>query len=378
MDTKMFYILFGAQILLLGACSSPVREELDMPSEVAILSFSVNGVQAEIKGDTIRMTAQRGTDRTAVAPVIELTPGAVVTPASGETVNFSQRPVNYRVTCGNLYRDYYVTLVTGDVIAPRTHGRKIGYINWEDTEKTQGQENAWAWLKATYPDSCDILSLWDIQHGWVDMDQYALIWYHTRGVAGNGTLPFRAYDSELVEQMKAYTNTGGNLLLTGMAPRWLETLSLVPQGCAPNNFYGHEALYTISDGVTPTDKSHPVFANLSYTGDKIHIISDGCTIENNTSAWYLASWGGYDNELRTWETRTGGKALATDMVDGNTVTRVVMAEWAPSSSRGAYVITVNTGLYDWAVVEQNAHHEQMERLTRNAIEYLRNLKVNNR
>lgn len=380
MNTQHFYIaLFFGLLLSWTGCTDSHRESLDMPEEVAILSFSVDSMQASISADTIRLTLQRGTDLSALAPIITLTPGASVNPQSGEVVNFAQHPVNYRVTSGDLYRDYCVIITTGDVLRPVEHGRRIGYINWEDTENTTGQEAAWTWLQETYADSCDLLSLWDIQHGWVDMNQYAVIWYHTRGVEGNGTLPFRAYDPQLVEQMKAYANTGGRFLLTGMAPRWLETLSLVQMGCAPNNFYGHENFLTDqTSGFTPTETSHPIFHGLPLVENKVMIMGAGCTIENNTSAWYLAAWGGYSNDVKTWESRTGGKALATDLVDGNTVTRVVMAEFPSSAGRACHCITINSGLYDWAVNTTNSQHEQLEQLTQQTIDYLRNLKTTNK
>lgn len=376
MNTRKLSIvaLLVAMLGVIG-CSSTVSEQLDMPEEIAILSFMVDGTEATIQADTIRLTLPRGTNLRAIAPDIELTAGASVTPRSGEVVNFSQHPVNYRVTSGNLYRDYYVSITTGDIIQSQELGRRVGYINWEDTENTFGQESAWSWLKEVYADSCDLLSLWDIQHGSVNMHDYAVIWYHTRGVAGDGTLPFRAYDTQLVEQMKAYANMGGRLLLTGMAPRWLETLGLVAPDCIPNNFYGHEQFNTTTpDGIAPTDATHPLFQQLRIENDKILIMGADCTIENNTSAWYLAAWGGYNNDIKTWESRTGGKALATDRVDGNTATRVVMAEFPATNTRACHILTFNTGLYDWSVAAHNSQQTQFEQLTRNAIDYLRNQK----
>jgi len=374
MVTNKLNILFVsiAVVALLSACSPKDSETLDIPNEVAILEFRVGDISATIDKDTIRLVLPRGTNLAQITPQIVVTAGATVSPASGETINLKMQPINYRVTLGNIYQDYYVSAVTDDVPRPHEHGRRIGYINWEDTENTGGQERAWAWLQTIYPDSCDLLSLWDIQHASVDMNAYAVIWYHTRGVASDGTLPFRAYDYELVEQMKAYTNSGGKLLLTGMAPRWLQTLELIPASCVPNNFYGHESV-TLNQpaGITPIAKPE-LFSSITPAEDgSILLMGDNCTFENNTSAWFLGSWGGYNNSVNTWQQTTGGIALATDLVDNGTVTRVIMAEFPATETQPAQVITINTGLYDWGNHNANSCSANIEQLTRNAIDYLR-------
>lgn len=364
-----------AVMSLICACSPKDRDTLDIPSEVAILDFRVGDISASIIKDTIRLVMPRGTNLAQITPQITVTKGATVTPASGEMVNLKMQPVNYRVSLGNIYQDYYVSAITDDVPRPHTHGRRIGYINWEDTEKTGGQERAWQWLQTVYPDSCDLLSLWDIQHASLDMDAYSVIWYYTRGVAGDGTLPFRAYDNELVEQMRAYTNGGGKLLLTGMAPRWLQTLGIIENQYVPNNFYGHESVrLDVPAGFKPIAKPE-LFASITKSGDgSVELMGVNCTFENNTSAWYLASWGGYNNSISQWEEETGGIAIATDIVDGGTATRVVMAEFPVTEKRSSQVISINTGTYDWGNHDTNPCRLAIEQLTKNSIDYLRNSK----
>lgn len=376
MGTNRLHILaaFLMVMMLLGACSPKDREHLEIPAEVAILEFRVGDISGSILKDTIRLILPRGTKLEQLSPQITVTQGATVSPASGEMVNLRNQPVHYRVTLGNIYQDYCVIAVTDDVPRPHAHGRRIGYINWEDTEKTGGQERAWQWLQTAYPDSCDLLSLWDIQHASLNMDDYAVIWYHTRGVAGDGTLPFRAYDRELVEQMKAYTNGGGKLLLTGMAPRWLQTLGLIDNRYVPNNFYGHESVrLDASAGFKPVTKPE-LFASIPLTEGMVQLMGADCVFENNTSAWYLASWGGYNNSVSQWEEETGGIAIATDIVDGGMATRVVMAEFPVTDKRAAQVISIHSGTYDWGNHEANSCRGAIEQLTRNTLDYLRNAK----
>lgn len=109
-------------ILLLSAafiwsCDSQVEDGLVTDVSVNISSFSVNGVSGEIdhKNDKITVTLPYGTSVKTLAPVIEIPQGAVVSPASGATIDFSQ-PVKFKVKNGNIYKDYQVTVKAQDPI----------------------------------------------------------------------------------------------------------------------------------------------------------------------------------------------------------------------------------------------------------------------
>lgn len=76
-----------------------------------ITAFSVLGVDGVIdqSAGTITVTLPAGTDVTAVAPVVTVTAGAVVSPVSGEVVNLTA-PVVYTVTLGEDTSSYTVTV----------------------------------------------------------------------------------------------------------------------------------------------------------------------------------------------------------------------------------------------------------------------------
>ena len=80
-------------------------------SSVAITSFGLNGVEATIDQATgaITATLPYGYDVSAVVPDLAIPDGASINPALGTPLDFSQ-PVFFRVTNGNLYKDYVVNI----------------------------------------------------------------------------------------------------------------------------------------------------------------------------------------------------------------------------------------------------------------------------
>ncbi|MDR2085960.1 MAG: DUF5018 domain-containing protein [Dysgonamonadaceae bacterium] len=89
------------------------REDMDLTGGVDIISFSVDGVEGVInqKAQTIKVLLPTNVDLSALKPVITLSDGASVTPASDETVDFSNSentPIEYKVVNKNRYNTYKV------------------------------------------------------------------------------------------------------------------------------------------------------------------------------------------------------------------------------------------------------------------------------
>lgn len=362
-------IKYGVFLLVLSlfcaACEQP-RESIVLPTdELEIESFSVNGTEA-IKDSALNslyVIMPAGTDLTALAPEIVITDGATVVPASGETVDFSHKTVNYRVSYGNVYRDYIVKVI-------KETGSKIGFIGWEDAPSSTNAEIAWAWMQQQYSGNAEYVSLWDLQTGVKDIYDYCMLWYYTDAWDGSWDLPFRAKEPPLVAFMKEYLENGGNLLLTGFSSQWVTTLDITADGKPVNNIYGHEnKLLSTAEGIAPASSGHPLFAGLQTDENGVIPLMSAETINNNTAVWYLKDWGGYDNSLAVWRDATGGMELATDIVDGDAI-RVTAAEFAPNSERRGRVLTIGVGTYEW-LRSGNDYDANIKQLTINAIEYLR-------
>ena len=96
----------------ISAKSSGGDDDTPTTSTAKITGFSVLGVEGEIdqSAGTITVTLPVGTNVTAVAPIVTVPAGAVVSPVSGEVVNLT-RPLTYTVTLGTESRNYTVTVI---------------------------------------------------------------------------------------------------------------------------------------------------------------------------------------------------------------------------------------------------------------------------
>ena len=96
----------------ISAKSSGGDDNTPTTSTAKITGFSVLGVEGEIdqSAGTITVTLPVGTNVTAVAPVVTVPAGAVVSPVSGEVVNLTS-PLTYTVTLGTESKNYTVTVI---------------------------------------------------------------------------------------------------------------------------------------------------------------------------------------------------------------------------------------------------------------------------
>ena len=98
--------------LPISAKSSGGDDDTPSTGTAKITGFSVLGVEGEIdqSAGTITVKLPVGTNVTAVAPVVTVPAGAVVSPVSGEVVNLTS-PLTYTVTLGAESRNYTVTVI---------------------------------------------------------------------------------------------------------------------------------------------------------------------------------------------------------------------------------------------------------------------------
>jgi len=99
-------VLIGS---LVASCEKD-RTDLDLEHEVNILEFKIGDRSGEIDTDNARILVYLPagtTDLSALEPVVSVSSGATVTPASGEAVDLSDS-VEYTVFAGNVYKMYWV------------------------------------------------------------------------------------------------------------------------------------------------------------------------------------------------------------------------------------------------------------------------------
>ena len=338
-----------------------------------ITSFKINDVAGVINNSakTISVVLQDGTDLTALQPVIELSQGVTITPASG-SIDFSS-PVAFTVTNGTVSAVYTVTVsvpVEGIAVA------FLGTAASREAITNMDEKTACDWLFANYS-GARYLPFSEIVAG-ADLSSIDAIWWHFDSAQ---TLPSVAYNTTVTGALTAYRAAGGNLLLTTFASQYVDALGIVPAGKGPNNVFGD---FLPAGGVDNNSwgmsfvghEDHPIFQGLeTFQTGKANLLQGGTYRLNHTAWWFLPEWGGY-NDGAGWRSQTGGTNLASEAWDDALNGRVTIAEWG--SAENANVVVISMGAYDWYneadasgnPSQPNAFITNIRTLTQNSLNYL--------
>ena len=340
-----------------------------------IKSFTINGVTATVNdiNKTISMTLPEGTNLTALKPVIELTEGVSISPASGATIDFTNA-VTFVITSKGKSVNY-----TANVGVPVT-GLVVAFLGTAATraEITNMDElTAVNWFFSTFS-GAKYISFTSVENG-ADLNDVDVIWWHFDSAAN---LPAIAYKPAVTTALKNFRANGGNLLLTSFASQYVDALGIVPSGKGPNNVFGDFPPNGFVDANSwgmsfKGHENHPVFEGLTtYEAGKANLLQGGTFRLNHTAWWFVPEWGGYGNG-EGWRNQTGGTNLASEAWDDNLDGRVTIAEF-PNSAINKNVVVISMGAYDWynetnssgVPSQANGFINNIKLLTQNSINYL--------
>ena len=339
-----------------------------------ISSFKINDVAGVINNvaKTITVVLPEGTALTALQPVIGLSEGVTISPASGTTIDFSS-PVAFTVTNGATSAVYTVTVSTP------VAGIEVAFLGTAASREAitnMDEKTACDWLFANYG-GARYLSFGDIVAG-ADLSTIDAIWWHFDSAQ---SLPQTSLNPSVTNALRAYRTNGGNLLLTTFAAQYVDALGIVPAGKGPNNVFGD---FLPAGGVDSNSwgmsfvghEGHPIFQGLeTFQTGKANLLQGGTYRLNHTAWWFLPEWGGY-NDGAGWRSQTGGTNLASEAWDDALNGRVTIAEWGNAGN--ANVVVISMGAYDWYneadasgnPSQPNAFITNIKTLTQNSLNYL--------
>jgi hypothetical protein len=340
-----------------------------------IKSFTINGVAASVNdvSKTITMTLPENTNLKALQPLIELTQGVSISPASGTTIDFTS-PVTFVVTSNGKSVNYTANVglpVTGLVVA------FLGTAATRSAITNMDEVTASNWLFDNFP-GARYISFESVLNG-ADLSEVNVIWWHFDTAAN---LPAVAYNPAVTTAFKNFTTSGGNLLLTSFASQYVDALGIVPSGKGPNNVFGDFPPNGFVDANSwgmsfVGHENHPIFQGLStFEAGKANLLQGGTFRLNHTAWWFLPEWGGYGNG-EGWRNQTGGTNLASEAWDNALDGRVTIAEF-PNTGINKNVIVISMGAYDWynetnssgVPSQSNEFIGNIKLLTQNSINYL--------
>lgn len=344
--------------------------------EARILSFKLNDAYAGVIDQTKRTITVRvpsSVNVTNMVPIITTSAGAVVMPASGQTVDFS-KPVEFTVSYNTASAVYTVTVIPTD--APSAV--YIGLAATTDELNLEEKEAA-TWMLNHVPNS-QYISFEDVQAGRVDLGECKVMWWHLHidGGIDNMEKFEKAAPAAInaLVKMKELYNNGMNLVLTRYATYYAAKLGATLDGKNPNNCWGQsEETGEIAGGAwnffIQGHESHALYRNLTMNSgeaDKVYTFDTGYRTTNSTAQWHIGTdWGEYPSN-EAWRTNHGG----TDLGYGGDGA-IVAWEYPAQENRGS-IVCIGSGCYDWYAYGMDAstdkYHGNVAQLTENAIDYL--------
>lgn len=345
--------------------------------EAKITSFMLNdnymGIIDE-ENHSIQVRVPMNVDITSLIPTIETTSGATVSPASGQAVDFTN-PVEFTVIYQSATTSYVVTVIQSDSPLAVYVGlaSSINELNPEEKEAAN-------WMLKNISNA-EYLSFDDVRTGRVDLSGCKVMWWHLHidgGIDNEAKFDAAAPSAvQTIAKVKEFYENGGSLLLTRFATYYAAKMGITKDSKIPNNCWGGTEQ---SGEITTSPWSFFVTDHQDhalYTGVNIETIDGkpaiytcdkGYNITNSTAQWHIGTdWGDYA-DLNTWETNHGAVSLGYGG-DGS----VVVWEY-PSSETTGRVLCIGSGCYDWystgVDVSADQYHENVEKLTQNAINYL--------
>ena len=335
---------------------------------VEFISFTLNGKYSGTINNilrTIQVVVPMEEDVRAMQVAFEVNEGTTVTPEAGSLVDFSN-PVTFTATQRSAVVDYVVTVIQNDMSqAPKAFVGNTYAIEGLSPEA----KAACRWMLDNVPNT-RYISIQDIIDGREKLEDYKMIWCHFDWTDWPGEM----WDSR--DLFNNYWLKGGSILASRDGARYINDVWRIAkdQQC-PNNMFGGDEYNTLDNplGFTVTGHAdHPLYSNLEMDGDRVDLLSAGCTCSNRTLQWFV-DWDPYKG-MEGWESRTGAKALASGHnYDPNQVT---IAEFEPYEALKGFtsgrVITIGTPAYEWYQKNgaANAKESNMIQLTKNAINYL--------
>ncbi len=164
--------------------------------------------------------------------VVEITisSGATVSPASGDTIDFSNGPIPFTVTNGGLTSTYMVSVI----VDPPSRVAFVGEYTLASQITELDAKTAYSYLKSQYGTNLIYLAFKNINEFTLEYVDVIYYYQDTDTTKNFGTLiPSIAKSENVVKALKKWHQSGGHFILAGHAPTYLGILDRLPK-------YGNE------------------------------------------------------------------------------------------------------------------------------------------
>lgn len=334
-----------------------------------------------------------GTDVSAIAPIINLTEGSNVSPASGVAQDFTSGPVAYTVTnVEGLTKTY---TVTARIISS---SNKIAFISGADCLESISEPDTKAaalWLKTNYAEDFVYLKAGSLTSTDLENTEVILLYWDnvdTQEMPDGGLAP------EKVAMITDYYKGGGNLIVEGFAINLLDDIGRINIGgtlfvneggntgvVGGENFdaWGLRGSYSMP---TPSEsQNHPLLTGLDQGGTDYFPMNNATYKEDRN---FGIDFGTPEyTGLFTEDQCTEERALEFEAATNSVLIRwyewldsrgcgIGLAEFKPQGEYQGTMILNTGGWLEWSMEDNNGavndFQANIHRLHANAIDYLLN------
>ncbi len=268
--------------------------------------------------------------------------------------------------------------------------QKVAMLVATDYQQSADEKDAVAWFQKNYvdagkgviftPDNVDDLDIENNPVCWVMCDRIGI-------EKGWQNLPGGLASAQTINALKAFTADGGNLLLTNHATQLTVGIGRIAEAYAPGiygngeggqngDIWGSQPIIGNAEGQIYDHSGHDIYWGMDFVSGLYErsiytFIGSGVKGDHNCM-WDLNAYGlaPSPNVVKAWEDTTNSTVLGT----WNHVVDYCCAgiiDFAPTTSFAGRIVAVGLAAYEWNIGGENSCQSQLERFTKNCINYLK-------
>ncbi len=267
---------------------------------------------------------------------------------------------------------------------------KVAMLVPNDYTSSDDEKDAVAWFQKNYVDAGKGVLLTPATIDNLDIESNPMCWVMCDRIGidkGWQNLPGDLASNATIEALKAYTNDGGNLLLTNHATQLTVGVGRIADAYAPGiygngeggpngDIWGSQPVIGNTEGQIYDHSGHDIYWGMDYVTGLYErgiytFIGNGVKGDHNCM-WDLNSYGlaPNPNVVKAWEDLTNSTVLGTwnHVVD---YCCAGIVDFAPTSAFAGRILAVGLAAYEWNIGGENTCQSQLERFTGNCIGYLK-------
>ena len=174
-------------------------------------------------------------------------------------------------------------------------------------------------------ENSEYISINQITENNINLDGYKMIWAHfdwTETNTNNDAIVDNAN-----EAIKSYFQTGGNILASRDATRFIGKWGISQNGSYPKNNWGGNENVDFNKSLYCNNIYHPIFNNITFNEHWLPLHAEDADYKNSNRVlqWNINDETEKYDDINAWQTATGGIQLGSD--GGNSDTTIRVAEF---------------------------------------------------